>query len=365
MRVLMAAPGDAGRVHNLVPLAWALRAAGHLALVAVAPGLVPVVNRAGLVAVSVGRDAGEGRDASAQDPAQDASAADPDHDVRAVFEDDDAAAVADLIDFADQWRPDFVVWDRLVPAGAVVARRLGVPSLRVLDVLDPADLSAPGGGESAARLRAALVPYDAPFDDDLLTGDLTFDPTPPSMRPDPLPDVIPIRYVPYHGPAILPAWLARLPRRPRVLLDAAGAGDRLPVLLGALDALDEEAETICLLPGGGSGSVAEIPDSVRVLESAPLGALIPTCSAVATARPRLAAAALAHGVPLVPDGPDADLAERIVRVAEDAGGRDRAGALRAENDARRGPADVVALLEWFLEHGFEAVEARWPTTTSC
>src|SRR5690242_6384297 len=56
MRVLFTPHPAAQHLYPLVPLAWALHAAGHDVMVAAAPDLVEPVRKAGLVAVPIGRD---------------------------------------------------------------------------------------------------------------------------------------------------------------------------------------------------------------------------------------------------------------------------------------------------------------------
>ena len=55
MRVLVVTWGWRSHLYPLVPLAWALRAAGHDVVVAGPPDLVDVITGAGLPAVPVGR----------------------------------------------------------------------------------------------------------------------------------------------------------------------------------------------------------------------------------------------------------------------------------------------------------------------
>src|SRR5438128_1660008 len=98
MRVLMTVPPVPDRLHHLVPLAWALRTAGHEVRVAGPPGFTATINMTGLVAV-------------ADDPTE----------------------------HARLWRPDVVVRDAGAPEGAAVARAVDARSVRVTGLLTDGD----------------------------------------------------------------------------------------------------------------------------------------------------------------------------------------------------------------------------------
>ena len=72
MRVLLASYPDRPIFHPMVPLAWALRTAGHEVRFACQPAFADTITRAGLTAVPVGRDGNTVRMAEL-DPEQDES----------------------------------------------------------------------------------------------------------------------------------------------------------------------------------------------------------------------------------------------------------------------------------------------------
>src|SRR5690349_14432526 len=143
MRVLFALWEGRPHLYPSVPLAWALYAAGHDVRVACDRRLVDEVVRAGLPAVPVG----ESFDLSAnvrQDPDQLRVTPDPpaqqliadamkSFQLLAGFND---AVLADLTRFAERWRPDLVLWDPILFAGRVAARRVGAVDARILFGLD-------------------------------------------------------------------------------------------------------------------------------------------------------------------------------------------------------------------------------------
>jgi UDP:flavonoid glycosyltransferase YjiC (YdhE family) len=328
MRVLMSTPADPVRLANLVPLGWALRTAGHGVLVATEPGFAAAVNRTGLVAL----DAGE------QDDLDGAGG---------------ARRRARLVEIAEFWRADLVLADRRTPGAVAAAAQAGIPAVRVGTLLDGCDETG------------AFDAFDEPDDhaglDEARDGSAAFtalDPTPmslrraaPTGRPGLWPlDAWPIRPSSYTFPEVIPAWLARPPRRARVLLalagDGGGADVSLSEVFAALDALD--AEVICLLPVDSVPSGATLPAAARLFDSLPLEALVPTCAAVVHdgRGPAVAAAALLHGTPQLVLG--AEDIGGIAGLLDDAGRRERAERLRAEVAAMPSAQDVVGRLEMLV-----------------
>ena len=300
MRVLFASP-PGQRLHNLVPLAWALRSAGHEAQIAAGSAGVDAVNRTGLVAVDA-----DGTDA--------------------------------LVDYAGLWRADLVIWDPRSPAGAVAARGVGAVGVRMRGIPD----------------------HEAPADAEPVHAVATVDSTPPTLRTLPADGPqLPIRYVPYDGPAVVPSWLRRNPRRPRVYVSLSGAGTTLPELFDALDGLDIEA--ICAIPVDLVPPDTDLPQTVRLVDSVPLNAVLPTCAAVVHDG-AVRAAAAAYGVPQLVidadvDRTEAPLAKRIHHVVTDPELRADADRLRAEVSAMPSPRDVVPDLVRLVRHGVGALGA--------
>jgi UDP:flavonoid glycosyltransferase YjiC (YdhE family) len=309
MRVLLAAASSPARLHNLVPLAWALRTAGHDVKIAGGPSFVEEVLRTGCVAVELG--GGDGTS---------------------------AAESAALVGFARLWRPEVVVSGGPTPAGTAAARAVDALAVRLLGASD--EPGAGGAGSSA-------------------DADVTFDTVPASLRPART-TVRPVRHVPYFGPVEVPRWLRRPARRPRVLLSLAD-----PALFGPVfDAVaGVAAEVVCAADPGRVPDGVTVPVNVRLVESAPPAALLPTCVAlVHDGDAALALAAVTHGLPQV-SLTDSDLtgrvaaagagvvapADRIRAVLTDAvltddGLRARATVIRDEIAALPAPRSVLAEL---------------------
>ncbi|MBR8745597.1 nucleotide disphospho-sugar-binding domain-containing protein, partial [Nocardiopsis sp. MG754419] len=93
-------------------------------------------------------------------------------------------------------------------------------------------------------------------------------------------------YVPFNGPAVVPRWLRADPERPRVALTLglsaverlAGYSVSVGEVLRSLAGLD--VEVVATVAASHQRDLPELPDNVRVVEFAPLHALLPTCSAV-------------------------------------------------------------------------------------
>lgn len=300
MRVLLTTPSSTERLHNLVPLGWGFRTAGHEVQIAAPPGFTPAINRTGLVAVGAG-------------------AADPTDDTNP------------LADFAALWKPDLVIWDRNAPAGSVAARACGALSVRMLGVLDHAE---------GRRLDAGLEPERT------LTGDVTVDTTPPALLPEPGSGGLRVRYIPYSGPAVVPAWLRRKPRLPRICVAATTAGRALNEVFAAVGGL--AAEVICVASAESIAAAGTVlPDNVRLFDSLPLDSLLPTCRAVVhDGSASMSAAALAYGLPYL------DLAGRTAAppggcldlLLNDPAARADAARARAAIQAMPSPRDIVPQL---------------------
>ncbi|MEV7175051.1 nucleotide disphospho-sugar-binding domain-containing protein [Streptomyces sp. NPDC093224] len=225
MRVLIATPSLTERLYNLVPLAWALRTAGHEVQVASRPAFTVEVNRTGLVAAPWDGDglrAGEG-------------------------------AAGPLARRAAAFRADLLLWDELAPTAGDVAADAGVASVRVL---------APG---SAPQARGDVR--------------LTVDPTPAALRdPSAAAGHRRMRHVPYAGPAEIPAWLRKLPRRRRIAVTLGG--EKVPVAEVFEALADVDAEVIATLPTERIPEGTAVPDNVRFFDTAPWIALARSSAAV-------------------------------------------------------------------------------------
>lgn len=155
MRVLCVTLAERSMYESMVPLAWALRTAGHDVRVASHPELTDHVTSSGLSAVPVGRDhflwklvrrSERLRDAVRQDqfPPFDAGDAPTgeltlehlqagyENVVPWTFRPVNEALVDDLVAFCRTWQPDLVLWEPRTFAAGIAAEAVGAVHARVL-----------------------------------------------------------------------------------------------------------------------------------------------------------------------------------------------------------------------------------------
>ncbi|WFE63012.1 activator-dependent family glycosyltransferase [Micromonospora sp. WMMD714] len=332
MKVMLTCFAAPTHFYSLVPVAWALRTAGHEVRVVGPAELAETVTQAGLTAVAVERsgptdadprvygllgqafpgslDLVRDFDYTGQDPTA--------WTLPGLLELETVASSVmyatmnsdrltdELVSYARQWQPDLVVWEMFTFAGAVAARVSGAAHARFVWGPDGAlrarqemlrlsrELPAAHRQDPTAEwLDGCLARYGGRFDEEIVTGQWTIDITPPSMRLDVGVHTTGVRYVPYNGPAVVPDWLRTPPRRPRVCLTLGLTSrtdgqpvDTLDEVLGSVslgDLLDAvrglDAEIVATVDPAAVAGV-ELPDNVRAVGFVPLNDLLPTCSVV-------------------------------------------------------------------------------------
>ncbi|WIX90467.1 activator-dependent family glycosyltransferase [Amycolatopsis sp. DG1A-15b] len=322
MRVLFVTYPEKIMFLGMVPLAWALRAAGHEVRVASQPGLNDVVTEAGLTAVPVGRDHGLYRVLGIEPEKLAAARAGfpKPYDVVDVprkriwtylnkgydfavtwwHKMENVPMINPLVKFARHWQPDLILWEPTSFAGAIAAKATGAAHGRIswgLDVFGMARhhfLEVMNRQPAERRddpmanwLGGQAERFGAEFSEDMITGQFTIEQIPASLRmPAPGIRYLDLRYVPYGGRATVPDWLRRPPERPRVLLTLGlSAVERfngytvdLKQILGSLSELD--IEIVATIADRVRDELGTLPDNVRAVSFVPLHALLPTCSAV-------------------------------------------------------------------------------------
>ncbi|MFI0982676.1 activator-dependent family glycosyltransferase [Streptomyces sp. NPDC021093] len=327
MRVLIAAPALDAHFNGCVPLAWALRTAGHEVRVASQPPLTESITTAGLTAVPVGHDpeivrvmadAGpriyahhEGHDLmNHQDPSQEREflRASSEMLTEAFYSRiNSEQTVDDLVAVCRDWQPDLVLWETFTFGGAIAARVAGIPHARVLwgpdlflhmrtsllgrlaqDGVDPA--RTPGADPLRDWATGQLARHGLDFTEETVTGQWRIDQMPASMRLAPGQSTLTMRYVPYNGPgpATVPSWLRGAPERPRICLTtglsvrtidspdgrAVTTGDFFEAVAGL------DAEVVAILGEAERARLTSVPDNIRVVDFTSLHVLLPTCSAI-------------------------------------------------------------------------------------
>jgi len=328
LRVLMSSWGWRSHLHCLVPVGWALQAAGHEVRVASHPSMAQAISSAGLAAVPLGADldfatefgprmgkvgmgrldTGGQRTAKQEDTAKPEGTAKPGSTLEPAITPDGgvvrfaAALLSDLVEFGRTYRPDLLIWEPFNLAAAVAAAALGVPGVLQL-----------WGPDSSVTLRldqeTVVGPLAARFGlgaaEISLTGMLMLDPVPPPMQVPLSGPSQPVRFVPYNGAAVVPAWLRRPAIRPRVCVTAgtmmAGAGFAGQLdLTGIIRAVAElDVEVVVAVDPAQQAGLGQVPDNVRLADGPlALRLVLPSCAAlVQQGGAGTTMTALAYGVP--------------------------------------------------------------------
>lgn len=292
MRVLFAVVPGLGHLFPTVPLAWALRAAGHDVLVATAGGGVAAATRAGLPVV----DAAPGMDMGAFHKRLGAASPDlartlrdhgeqvirdrgrsPDFVLELYARISDAMA-DETLRVARYWQPDVVVHTRSQGAGLLAASALGIPAVEQgVNFIRDGGFAArylPFLAETGARLgvpeRLPEVETVHVAPPDLLIGEGA------GWQ---------MRYVPYNAGGVLPDWMWHPAGRPRVLVTL---GTVVPGLAGfggvsSLLAAAAEVDADFLLAFGDgvdTDAMGTLPANTRPIGWVPMYPLLAHCAAV-------------------------------------------------------------------------------------
>ncbi len=398
MRVLIVSVAEKTNFLNMVPLGWALRAAGHEVRVASQPDLMPTASDTGLPSVPVGRDHNFWRimrmfrAPGATDsevplfrqtvgPLKEIGWERLRNGYREVvpwwWRTVNDPMVNDLVDLCRQWKPDLVIWEPIALAAPIAAEAVGAVHARFLwgvdllgamrsRYLQVMEQQPPGEREDplADWLGSHARRLGGDFTERMTSGYFTIDYLPSALRlPEPAQvRYEPMRYIPYNGRSTLPAWLRTPPERTRVCLTLGTSaterqgGYSLPVA-DILDGLaDLDAEIIATLPRTERERLGPLPPNVRPVEFAPLHALAETCSAVINhGGAGTVLSMLDHGVPQV-IVPRMQFDEKLL-----AAGVGRAGAARVLTGTEVGAAEVRAALDEVLTepgHALGAAEAQ-------
>jgi protomycinolide IV desosaminyltransferase len=322
MRVLVVCTAHPTHYFQLVPLAWAMRTAGHEVRVAVPPELADTVTGSGLTAVPVGvadwNEDGDPLAAGLYERLLAAGGADYaqhfDYSGRgrgqwsweelltlhnltvATFYEsmNNPPMIDDVVAFARHWRPDLVIREIYSFAGGIAAHVTGAAHARL--IYGPDNLThvrrpflARSGtlpeqcreDPTAEWLERAARPHGSGFTEEILTGHWTVDLTPPSTRLDHGLHTVGMRYVPYNGPAVVADWLWKPPSRPRICLTGGMASPEAFAMGDMLAGLaDLDVEIIATVDAGQAARLPEVPGNTRVVDFVPMHDLLPTCALV-------------------------------------------------------------------------------------
>ncbi|MFI9386593.1 nucleotide disphospho-sugar-binding domain-containing protein [Kutzneria sp. NPDC052558] len=378
MRVLVTSSPGLGHMLPMVSISWALRAAGHDVLLAMAgtrAGHIPLLAASGLPVVQTQPHEAVARVIDAAHEGMDIQAVrklirETTRDVERLLSvgAEVFAAQSDLladtvVAVADEWRPDLVVHSPIDGAGPLAAAKLGVPAVeQAYGLVSGEDLFTQVASALADTYRRHGV--DGPPARHALLNV-----APPSMGTPTL--GWPMRYVPFNGGGQLPDWLLRMPNRPRVIVtlgtvisDFVGVG---PLRWLAEVAGDFDADFVVTLDD--TSELGPLPPNVRPVSYLPLNALLANSSAVIHhGGSGSTMTSLALGVPqlVVPQASDQfnnarEVAKRgvgfevdtavapvgaadLTRLLTDASLATAAAEVKAEMAAQPAPADLVPKL---------------------
>ncbi|MEW2508671.1 nucleotide disphospho-sugar-binding domain-containing protein [Streptomyces sp. NPDC046870] len=376
MRILVSTGPSYGLYCPVVPLAWALRAAGHEVLVAAPETLAPMANGSGLSFMPtygpmhmrevMAHDREGNPIAFAREEPQMLEQAGRGFGRLA------ARTLPGLLDVAEKWKPDVILAEPHTYAAGVVAQVKGIPWIehgvglgyfREMDKSGADELTP-----ELAELGLGALPEP----------DLALEPCPASLLPSGGAHGVPMRYVQYDPPATVPSWVFDERTRPRLLLTlgtvapAAGGARVLRDLVNALPALG--VELLVAVADDVVPELGPLPDAVLAAGFLPLASVLPSCDLVVhhcgggstmaailaglpqllvpqpivaeqydSAR-RVTAYGSARQLVEQPIDPDA-VVENCRALLEDDSYRVKARALRAEVAAMPSPAAVVPLIE--------------------
>ncbi|MEU3301209.1 nucleotide disphospho-sugar-binding domain-containing protein [Streptomyces sp. NPDC006678] len=290
MRVLMINTPVSTHLTPLVPLAWALRAAGHDVLVVGREDVLGAAASAGLNAVGIGdrlklddmlieRLGGKRPLQSWGRPALEQLS-----NVGSLWMPQTLDVLPAYLDLARDFRPDLVLSDPIEFISLIVGEELGVPVVQQRWGVDPISDQVRSAGETwfkdvVAERGLSGLPRAA----------VLLDPCPPSLQLAGTTPGTPMRYVPFNGNGRLPEWLRRDARgrgtARRVAVSLGGrtlAYNGVPLMRNILDALGAlpATEVLATVEEEYREALGEVPGNVRVIDPVPLHLLLGSCSAV-------------------------------------------------------------------------------------
>ena len=373
MRVMFSCVPAAGHFFPLVPLAWALRSAGHDVIFGVPKDYCTEVASAGLPALATS-DSFDLRslviDMACMPYSSTPSQADHEIAARAsrssvLLAERNAVGTRALI---QQWKPQLVVTDPLWLVGRLAAADAGVPLVEHRWGLAPPAYFTDGPGSLLDRLRSRLG-----FGD-VTPPALTVDVCPPSFQ---LPDTRRGRdmtYIPYNGRESLSAWHSVLGEGPLLCVTFGSLLPYIRDLSQLVDSVLQAAAELGLdvvLAAPNTHAKKWVNDSSRVRAAGwlPIRLLLEQCEAVVHhGGSGTMMTAMRHGLPqvitphladqflnasrltdfgagVVPvdHSPD-ELAAAINAAASDSRHRAAASALAHEIAAQPSPAETVTVL---------------------
>jgi UDP:flavonoid glycosyltransferase YjiC (YdhE family) len=286
MRVLMTTTPVSTHLAPMVPLAWALLAAGHEVLVAGQPDVLATAESAGLGTAVVGHWFHAVDNLMPDQPGL--------RPLQRTGRPDAASLAASAkafvgharyltpryLELARAWRPDLVIGEQLEFGSLIVGGALGVPVVRHRWGVDPLTAVLKGAadvflGGHGRRNGLEGVPEPA----------LVLDPCPPALQHASAAPGLPIRFVPFNGAGSRPDWADRRGAERRVCVTLGRMTLELngvPLLRHVLEAFDGLAgvEAVVTVDRAHRAELGAVPRNVRLVDPVPLSLFLDGCDAV-------------------------------------------------------------------------------------
>ncbi|KAB8169891.1 DUF1205 domain-containing protein [Streptomyces sp. 3MP-14] len=273
MRVLITALVPS-HLMAMVPVAWALRAAGHEVLVAGGDAVVERAAAAGISGVRVSEPPGPRVKRSAAPSGL--PGAEPDWSVlRERWRQRVDGIVDEHLTVARAFGPQLVITDPIEFSGLIVAGVLGVPA--VVHRWGPDRISSRSIPLAIDTLTDIAVRRGA--ENGPARPALTLDPCPPSLQCPEAAPATPVRFIPFNGAGTPPDWAAKPPTGRRVCVSFGGETKLLndpdvwETLTGELAALSDTETVVTAVPAG----AGPLPPSVRAPGAVPLDLFLGGC----------------------------------------------------------------------------------------
>jgi glycosyltransferase len=287
MRVLMTTTAVPTHFTPLVPLAWALRAAGHDVLVVTQPDVIPTVRSAGLVAASVGEPFDIGAHmrtllTEGKRPLETFDRFTPEEMgiLGRVWMRHARVVLPEYLAVARSFRPQLIIADQLEYTALLVGGVEGVPVLHHRWGIDP--ISDVALREARVELADLAVQHGL---DGLPSPVEKLDPCPPSLQLPTAEPGTPIRFVPFNGTGVLPSWHRAEPGVRRVVVSLGTstlALNGVPHVRRVLEACATipELDVIATCDERYRDAVSPVPHRVRLVAPTPLHLFLDSCDAV-------------------------------------------------------------------------------------
>lgn len=285
MRVVLTTSALEGHFFPMVPLAWALRAAGHEVLVNAPANFTPTITSTGLYAAGfvppVQFEDFMLRDRQGRPVQPPANPRDRRESGGRAWGRLAALMLDATLELVEAYRPDVIISEPNEYAGSMAATRYGIPWIEH-------GWGIMGMPEFKPATTAELAPELSRLGQTGLTEpDLKIDTCPPSLCEESAPDTLPMRYVPYNGAAVAPDWVFEERTGPRICLTFGGVLPRhgrkdfrgmLRDWTLALPRLG--AEVVVAVADDLTAQWSPLPAGVRTAGWLPLSLTLPACDLV-------------------------------------------------------------------------------------